>query len=359
MAWFRFVLSLIICVVLFVTCNMISPGDDDDEDDLDWITMSGGAVDNTIYFVSPSGSDAAAGTDSASAFTTVKHALETVSPGGTIILLPGIYSEAIGVESGGGNAPIRIIGRDGTIMDGEDRLTIGIFFENCTGIFVESLTFQNYTDIGIGFSACQNIELWRLTIRENGHAVQLKGWELEGYGIHVELSEEVTIEECDVSRNGPDPQIIPDYLMGTGINTFGNQSVLIRNNVSYRNIGGGILVEDSFHVRVDSNEVYENDLDASEDDWWDGGIWIDGGGDVIVNDNVFRDNLGPGIEISDEDFQSPTGYVLGNNISTGNYYGIFIWNFGTNDWPDSSVIRRSGNEFTGNSREDVWIVDWY
>ena len=117
-------------------------------------------------------------------------------------------------------------------------------------------------------------------------------------------------------------------------------------------------MEDSENVVVEDNEVYENDLDATVDEWWDGGLWLDGGRNVVVRDNVFRDNLGPGIQISDEDLQNPTGYVLQDNISTRNYYGIYIWNFGTSDWPPENVLQRSGNQFTENTIQDVWIVDW-
>jgi len=198
-----------------------------------------------------------------------------------------------------------------------------------------------------------------LIISENGHAVQLKDWEIEGYGIHVEDSKNINISDNLVYRNGPDPQIFPSFLMGTGINTYNNEDVLISNNVSYNNIGGGYLVEDSYKVIFENNEAYGNDLDATVEEWWDGALWLDGGGDVIVRNNYFHDNFGPGIEISDEDFQDPKGYVLENNRSNNNYYGIFIWNFGTKDWPDSTIIKRSGNDFSGNSVENIWIVDWY
>jgi len=36
--------------------------------------------------------------------------------------------------------------------------------------------------------------------------------------------------------------------------------------------------------------------------------------------------------------QNPYGYILENNVSTNNYYGIFIWEFGTNDWPPEGNI---------------------
>ena len=94
------------------------------------------------------------------------------------------------------------------------------------------------------------------------------------------------------------------------------------------------------------------------DGWWDGGLWIDGGHDITARNNIFHDNLGPGIEVSNEDNQEVYGYVLENNISTGNYFGIYIWNFGTNDFPDKSILKMVGNTFENNTQQDIMITDW-
>ena len=148
--------------------------------------------------------------------------------------------------------------------------------------------------------------------------------------------------------------------LGTGINTFKCIDCVIQNNYSYENIGGGILVEDGVNVLVEGNEIRANYLDATEDAWWDGRLRVDGGHDIIVRNNVFANNIGPGIEISDEELQKPYGYVLENNVSIGNYYGIFIWNLSKdNTWPDESILSRSGNQFTQNTIKDVWIVESY
>ena len=80
---------------------------------------------------------------------------------------------------------------------------------------------------------------------------------------------------------------------------------------------------------------------------------------MIVRNNNFHDNLGPGIEISDEDKQQPLAYILENNLSNNNYYGIFIWNFGSNNWPDTTILKNINNDFSGNSIQDIWIVDWF
>lgn len=343
---------------LYLGCDLDSDDDDADADGLTWIEGTSG-VDSTFYYVSTTGDDENDGTSQASAFRSIKKAFQSVKAGGTIRVLPGTYFEGLGLQDlGNASASIRLVGFRGIpVFDGEDERTMGIFAEECHNLIFDSLQFQNYTDIGLGISYCNDVVIRDLVIRDNGHAVQLREWELEGYGIHVENSEDVLITRCDVSGNGPNPQIFPDFLMGTGINTYGNRRVRILDNRSYENTGGGILVEDSYDVLVDSNVCINNDCDASVDEWWDGGIWVDGGADVTVRANVFEGNLGCGIEISDEDLQYPTGYVLENNISTGNYFGIYVWGFGTTDWPDSTILRLSGNQFTGNSRLDVWIQE--
>ncbi|MCH7586072.1 MAG: hypothetical protein IH941_13100 [Acidobacteria bacterium] len=40
---------------------------------------------------------------------------------------------------------------------------------------------------------------------------------------------------------------------------------------------------------------------------------------------------------------------------SADYFGIFIWNFGTDDFPSPEVLTLEGNDFTGNERLDVWI----
>jgi parallel beta-helix repeat protein len=359
----RIVLFFAVIVSSFLIFNCdLQRNEEENDNFFTYIECQNTSVDSTVYFVSSTdGDDSNTGTSQDNAFRTLEKAFLTVHPGGSILILPGTYSECLYIiDCGDPNAAIHVSGHNGLpVLDGISKNPIALFLENCTNLRFENLEIKNYTDIGIGASFCSNMIFKDLVVHENGFAVQLKDWELEGYGIHVEESDHIEILQNDVYQNGPNPQIIPDYLMGTGINTYSNRQVVIRNNLSHHNTGGGILVEDSYDVLVDSNEIYKNDLDAWVDEWWDGGIWLDGGGNVTICNNISRDNLGPGIEISDEDQQNPTGYVLENNISTRNYYGIFIWNFGTSGWPDDSILSRSGNQFYGNTRQDVWIEPWF
>lgn len=308
------------------------------------------------YYVSPAGDDEDDGRSADAPFRTIERALEVAGPGATVHIRSGVYHEALVVEDeGDSDRPITIQGvEDGAILDGRQDLAIGLWLEGCAGFIVENLEIRNYTDIGIGAYESTGIEMRDLVVHNNGFAVQLKDWELEGYGIHVDESEGVLVEGSDVYENGPQPR--PWGVLGTGINTYKCVDCIVRDNWAHDNTGGGILVEDGERVLVEGNQVTGNYLDATEDEWWDGSIWIDGGHSVTVTNNVFRDNVGPGIQISDEDDQQPYGYVLEGNTSTGNTYGLYIWNFGSADLPSEGVLRMTGNQISGNSLLDVWIV---
>ncbi len=329
----------------------------EDPSGMTWIDCTGTNIDTTTYYLSATGDDRNSGLSPATAFKSLGRAFTVIRPGGTIRILPGTYNAGIGLQlCGDPAAPITVEGYQGVpVLAGQNRIAIGFFCEGCKNMIFRNLKIQYYTDIGIGIEDGNTFVLRDLEVLENGHAVQLAGWELEGYGIHVDYSENIEIRNNTVYRNGPEPKIFPDYLMGTGINTYGNKNVIIADNESYRNIGGGILVEDSWDVVVERNHIYENDLDATVDQWWDGGIWLDGGGNVTIRDNNIHNNLGPGLEVSNEDNQWIRGYILEDNKCNNNLYGIYIWGFGTTTWPDTAIIKNINNDFTGNSVQDVLI----
>lgn len=313
----------------------------------------------TVYLAAD-GDDTASGLSPEDAFATLRRALEAAAGGGQILVQPGTYHEAVSADAvGGPENPVTIIGQGiGVLFDGYQELAIGFWCTNCQSIHLENIHFQNYTDIGVGFLESREVTLVALTIESNGHSVQMVDWDLEGYGLFIESSSLVRIEDCELSDNGPKPPQAGNSLLGTGINLYGCEDCLVRGNRVHHNQGGGVLVEDSFQVRVESNEIFANDLDASAEGWWDGGIWVDGGRDVAVIGNHIYDNLGPGIEISDEDNQQPEGYTVTGNIVQGNYYGLFIWNFGSADYPPEHVLHIEDNDVANNTRQDVWIVDW-
>jgi len=251
-------------------------------------------------YVSPLGSDDNDGSSRDQAFASVKRALESAQAGDVVLILEGTYSEGIELEDLIG--PIILVGEGNVALDGVRKTRMGIWCENCSNITFDNLTFRNYTDVGIGVHSSDQIVMRNLIVHNNGFAVQLVDWEFEGYGIMVDDSSNVLVEYNVVYENGPNPQIIPDFIMGTGINIYSCSNCQMMYNQVYDNIGG-TLVEDSIDVLVEGNEIWGNDLDASVDEWWDAGLWIDGGHDIVARNNIIRDNLGPGIEVSNEDNQ--------------------------------------------------------
>ena len=235
--------------VLMFSCNN---DDEDDENELEegeilWINCGGGNLDTTTYFVSVMGDDQNNGLSRTYAFRTIAKAISNVRPGGKVKITSGTYSECLGLELCGlASEAITIEGDSGlTILDGFNQKTMAFFCTACNNFVFSDLKIQNYTDIGIGVEFSSNIILKNLEIYHNGTAVQLRDWEIEGYGIHVETKTNAEIMNNVVYEIGPDPQIIPSFIMGTGINTYSNTNVKIHDNKSFRNTGGGILVEDS------------------------------------------------------------------------------------------------------------------
>jgi len=276
-------------------------------------------------------------------------------PGDTFLLAPGVYNVRIEVSDLGGDAPITLRGDgEGVILDGQRKSEFALWCDDCTNFLVENLEIRNYTDMGIGFGACQSVRLRNLAVHDNGFEAQLTSWEIEGYGINVDECSGVVIEENRVYENGPNPKTVR-HPMGTGIDVYGCSSCEIINNENYNNIGG-MLVEDSVNVLVEGNRVYGNDVDATDvSDWWDAGLWVDGGHDITVRGNIFRDNFGPAIQISNEDNQEISGYVLEDNVITGNYFGLYVWGFGSDDLPPEDVLRLEGNDISGNRDFDMWV----
>lgn len=319
-----------------------------------WLSVAD-VGDGADWYVSPTGDDRATGDHPEFALRTIGRAFELVGPGETIFVLPGEYSEMIDISGlGNPDLPIVLSGVPGeSILDGRGELPTAIWCEECWGITLENLVVRDYTDAGVVFLYAEGIRLLDLGVEGNGFDPQVAEWEFEGYGIEVESSSEVWIEGNQVIGNGPNPKRL-GRLMGSSINVYACHRCVIRENLISRNTGG-MVVEDSVDVLVEDNLIFENDLDATAERWWDGAIWLDGGRDVTLRGNLIRDNLGPGLQISDEELAGPTGYVLEDNLVTGNLIGLHLWNFGTWELPGEPTLRAEGNLIRENELIDVSI----
>ncbi len=319
------------------------------------------AVDE--LFVSPDGRDDDPGT-AAAPFQTLVHALCQARPGQTINILPGVYRESVIMGLfGRADAPIIIQGvpdgDDLPVLDGEGTRTMGIALVESVNIVIANLEFRNYTDEGLYVLVGAEIVIRGNRFVENGRASTDPEHDGEGFGVQVSGGKRIAIENNEAAGNGPAPERVADGILGTGIDTYELEDSLIRDNYSHHNSGGGMLVEDSVNVLVENNRIEANELDAGGD-YWDGGIWVDGGHDITLRGNEVRQNHGPGIQVSDEDVRFPGGsygYVLENNIIADNEFGLYIWNWGQ-CMPPVTAVTLSQNSITGSVQKDIWCEAW-
>jgi len=311
-----------------------------------------------IRYVAPDGSDAASGDTPATASRTIARALCDLGPGQEVRILPGVYRESVLLTGFRFAEPVTIRGvvdEDGSlpVLTGGGELTMGIALVESSGFRLEGLEFREYTDEGLLVALSDDVQVRNGRFVGNGFASIEPDFDGEGFGLAAVDVTRLVVEGNEVAGNGPSPERRARYLLGTGIDLFGVEDAAIRGNRVHDTIGGGILVEDSVRVLVAGNVVTDNELDANGD-YWDGGIWVDGGHDVTLRENTIARNHGPGIELSDEDRQSPTGYLVTGNVVRDNLWGVFIWNFGTCPWPSPDVVAVEANVFSGNVRGDVW-----
>ncbi|MBL7163433.1 MAG: right-handed parallel beta-helix repeat-containing protein [Anaerolineales bacterium] len=316
-----------------------------------------------VLYVSFEGDDSNPGTETAP-LGTLAYAICNLVPGQTLNIAPGVYQESIIMGAfGNSSAPIVIRANPGEdsrpVLEGESTRTIGIALVESTNIIVEGLEFSNYLDEGLLILEGSDFIIRDNKFTANGRASVDPDHDEEGFGVNVLGAKDVLIEGNEAADNGPNQERWENFALGTGINTYGNSNVIIRDNYIHGTTGGGILVEDSDNVLVENNRIEDNQLDANGD-YWDGGIWVDGGRDITLRGNQITNNNGPGIVLSDEDVQYPGashGYVVENNQISGNLVGISMWNWGMCP-VEESIIQLKDNQLDGNDDGETWCVDW-
>ena len=106
---------------------------------------------------------------------TIQGAVDKAKPGDLILIQPGVYKEAVTVETE--NLTIRGIDRNTTILDGSFELNNGIKVVGANGVAIENLTARNYTKNGFFWTGVTGYRGSYLTAFRNGD-----------YGIYAFLS---------------------------------------------------------------------------------------------------------------------------------------------------------------------------
>jgi len=329
----------------------------------------GGAVTST-FFVSPTGSNANPGTF-VLPFKTIQHALNVANqPGDTIEVRGGTYHEKISFPNSGTQA-----GGDITLeaYQGEHPVLDG------TGV--------KSSDVGFGNDMVQMInvsyvQLIGFTIAyDRGNAiVDASGVHVEGAGTNIEIRDNVIrnisgihgmgISVYGTSLTSPITQIIIDgnlihdcqpadsetLTLNGNVSDFQitNNVVHNCNNIGIDMIGGeadifGVTPQTGLPVTRDGvcsgNTVYN--IHANYGGGFAGGIYVDGGQDITVDDNIsFQNDMGLEVGAENAGYVA-SGIIVENNILYKNTKaGLVFGGF------DASVGRVENCSFINNTVYD-------
>ncbi len=277
------------------------------------------------YYVSPSGNNNNNGLSVASAFLTLQHASNTVAPGDSVIVFPGIYSGFYHTTSGTALLPIVFYAQAGAVINAPNSTTNdGINLEGASYIVIEG--FKVY---GVPRTGIRSVTNDHIIIRNN-IADSCGVW-----GILTGFSEHITIEYNECSRavqqhgiyfgnSADNPVIRYNVCWGNndcGIHMNGDASLggdgiisnaLVENNILYDNgYGGGSAIncDGVQNSRIQNNLAFNNHASGISLFRIDGG----GGssGNVVVNNTILQPSDGRwALNISD----GSTDNIVFNNI---------------------------------------------
>lgn len=314
----------------------------------------------TDIWVGPEGSDANNGNTRDMPLKTLASALCQVAPGQTVHVLPGTYHESVLMGLfGDASKPITIIGEmDGAqrpILDGQRRLTMGLGILGdwdgtwARSFVVENLEFRNYTDQGLLINLADDVTVRNCRFESNGFHSISEDAAGEGFSLLLTSASNLRIISNEVTKSGPEPDLVASGLLGTAINAWGVSDSLIQGNHCHHNIGAGILAEECVNVEILDNEISDSLLHS---EYLDGGIWLDGGHHVTVTGNHIHDNDGAAIQVSDTEVHFPYSScrytVIGNRIER-NWWALSTFNMGACPLPDETYLVWADNELVANA----------
>lgn len=292
------------------------------------------ALAQAIYYVDGTqGLDTNPGTSLALPWRTLQKASDAATPGSTVLIRGGTYHENVVVHvSGTASQPIRFqpYQREAVLLDGTGTAGLTLLrVSNQSHLRFERLTLQNLTGNGAqgvlvettGTTAATDLTFTGLTIQgirwtTNPTTTPGAGDNAQGfiaYGRQGGLTG-LTLDSCEVSGN------VLGY--SEALTLDGNVAgFLIRRCRVHDNTNIGIDLAGHYGVSPDpatdqarnglvqANECYRNVSPYATA----GGIYVDGGRDIILDGNRSYEN-GWGIEVGAEENGTVSGIAVTNNL---------------------------------------------
>ncbi len=265
------------------------------------------SLNSATYFVSTTGLDTNTGTQS-SPWKTIQYAADNVSPGDTVLVNTGTYSETVTIE---------------VVATAVSSIT---FRANGTNVIISHSSSWNGGVIFIGPDA-EYIVIDGFTITGGGNA----------NGIRVDVSDHITIKNCKCYQNYRG--IFTDFsnylLLENNVchDNPGEHGIYVSNSCTYPTVRGNVLYGNEgaglhmngdqeialpagytlplgiiSHALVENNIIYENGSGAA--------LSMDGVQDSIVRNNLIYDNYSQGLTFFQIDGSdgSKRNKILNNTI---------------------------------------------
>lgn len=287
------------------------------------------------YYVSPHGKDSNQGTVDAP-LASIQKAVDLVKPGGSVILLEGVYHQTVSIEKSGspdeGYIALQSAKGQTAILDGKGVRQVedgAISIYNASYVRVEGLEIRHYdtssadvTPIGIYVSGSGSyIDLIGNRIHDMGTNASEKSGGGNAHGIAVYGNSESPLSQINMIDNELyNLKLGASEAMAINGNVNGFQVIqnIVRDN---NNIGIDIIGlegtapnpedDQARNGMIQRNQVYNNSSygnPAYGYDYSAAGIYVDGGSDVQILDNDIHDN-DFGIELASEHAGGATSNV--------------------------------------------------
>jgi parallel beta-helix repeat protein len=303
------------------------------------------------YFVSPTGSDTAAGT-SAAPWKTLQHAADVVGPGDRVTARAGNYAGFYLDTSGTAAAPIEFDADANVLINQPNpiRTQHGINLENASHVIIDGFSVTGMQRAGVRSVGVDGDELASFVTIRNVHSYNNGYW-----GIFTGFVNDLVIENNTTSGS------VNEH--GIYVSNSGDRPV-IRNNISFDNRANGIHMNGDLSqggdgiisgALVAGNRIYNNGVGGGS------GINMDGVQNSRIENNLIYGNHASGISLYQIDGATgSTGNTVINNtvyeasdgrwalnIQSGSTGNTVLNNILISDHPTRGAIDVSADSMSG------------
>ena len=164
----------------------------------------------------------------------IQDAVDQAKPGDIVSVMPGVYHEAVLVQTENLTLQGVVAGVERAVLDGEGKLTTAV---TAVGDYFTLTGFKiaNYTSNGAQTQSVTGAIFRDLITESTGD-----------YGIFPILSSDILVENCVVSG-----------AIDTGIYVGQSKGIVVRKNETFANVSG-IEIENSVDAQVEENHTHDN-----------------------------------------------------------------------------------------------------